>query len=206
MGKRKRKLTAAEKAAKKKRREEYQTVFINGKMRRVRRPPTIEGLSVEDFIRANADPIFLHEEEMWEYLELDNAEDPRMRRTPAMTSGGRELVAFITVVDGKDLIVAYAIALDDPGEIASLNLHRTPKYEFILPREERGVAVSHELYPNGDRELLRHIVVKGMQVDIETDVRTYLLDISKVSPKESARAREVLQRMHTHGGFQLDFG
>jgi len=29
----------------------------------------IEGMPVEDFILANADPIWLHQNEMWEYLE-----------------------------------------------------------------------------------------------------------------------------------------
>jgi hypothetical protein len=45
------------------------TIFINGKMKRVPRPPTIEGLTVEQFIRRNADPIWLHQNEMWEYME-----------------------------------------------------------------------------------------------------------------------------------------
>ena len=45
------------------------------------------------------------------------------------------------------LIVAYAIALEEHGEIASVILQRTPKYEQLLPQEERGVVVSHELYP-----------------------------------------------------------
>jgi hypothetical protein len=40
MGKRKRKLTAAEKAEKKQRQKEYMTIFINGKQKRVKRPPT----------------------------------------------------------------------------------------------------------------------------------------------------------------------
>ena len=69
MGKNKRKLTAAEKAAKRKRRLEFETIFINGKMKRVRREPMIEGLPVEEFIRRNADPIWLHQNEMWEYME-----------------------------------------------------------------------------------------------------------------------------------------
>ncbi|HYW10688.1 MAG TPA: type II toxin-antitoxin system HicB family antitoxin [Longimicrobium sp.] len=69
----KRKLTAAEKAAKKRRRAEFQTVFINGKMKRVRRPPTIDGMSVDEFIRRNADPIFLHEMGMWELMEQPDA-------------------------------------------------------------------------------------------------------------------------------------
>jgi hypothetical protein len=69
MGKCKRKLTAAEKAAKKRRRREFMTIFVHGKQKRVRRPPMIEGVPVEDFIRQNADPIWLHQNEMWEYME-----------------------------------------------------------------------------------------------------------------------------------------
>jgi len=70
MGKPKRRLTAAEKAAKKRRREEYMTVFMHGKQKRIRRPPTIEGMDVDEFILRNADPIWLHQNEMWEYLEV----------------------------------------------------------------------------------------------------------------------------------------
>jgi hypothetical protein len=69
MGKRKRKLTAAEKAEKKRRREMYMTIFIGGKQKRVRRPPTVDGIPVEEFIRQNADPIWLHQNEMWELIE-----------------------------------------------------------------------------------------------------------------------------------------
>jgi hypothetical protein len=69
----KRKLTAAEKAAKKRRKREFVTIFINGKQKRVRRPPTIDGMDVDEFIRLNADPIWLHQNEMWEYL-IDDEE------------------------------------------------------------------------------------------------------------------------------------
>ncbi len=69
MGKQKRKLTAAEKAEKKKRQEQYMTIFINGKQKRVKRPQTIDGIGVDEFIRRNADPIWLHQNEMWEYME-----------------------------------------------------------------------------------------------------------------------------------------
>ena len=46
-------------------------VFMNGKQKRVKRPPTIDGMSADEFIRQNADPIWLHQNEMWEYS--DNA-------------------------------------------------------------------------------------------------------------------------------------
>ena len=69
MSRRSRRPTAAEKAEKQRRKAEFQTVFIGGKMKRVRRPPTIDGMDAAEFIRRNADPILLHEMEMWELME-----------------------------------------------------------------------------------------------------------------------------------------
>ncbi|HHL33287.1 MAG TPA: hypothetical protein ENJ30_02860, partial [Desulfobulbaceae bacterium] len=60
MTKKKKKLTPAQKAAKKKRKKDYMTVFINGKQKRVKRPQTIDGMDVDEFIKNNADPIWLH--------------------------------------------------------------------------------------------------------------------------------------------------
>jgi len=71
MAKSKRKLSAAEKAEKLRRQKEFMTIFINGKQKRVRRPPTIDGMDADDFIRRNADPIWLHQNEMWEYMTDD---------------------------------------------------------------------------------------------------------------------------------------
>jgi len=69
MAKRKRKFTTAEKRARKKRREEFMIIFINGEQKRVRREPMIDGLPLDEFIRRNADPIWLHQNEMWELGE-----------------------------------------------------------------------------------------------------------------------------------------
>jgi hypothetical protein len=95
MGKRKRRLTAAEKAAKRKRRAEFRTVFIGGKMKRVRRPPTIDGMEVNEFIRRNADLIWLHEEEAWELMETGDAgtgaPGPQPRRAPPRAASGTEV-------------------------------------------------------------------------------------------------------------------
>lgn len=68
--KKKRKRTAAEKAAKKRRLLEYMHVFMNGKQKRVKRPPTIDGIDADEFIRQNADPIWLHQNVLWEYMDL----------------------------------------------------------------------------------------------------------------------------------------
>jgi len=78
MTKRKKKLTPEQKAARKKRWEEFMIVFINGKQKQVRRPPTMNGMDVDEFIRKNADPIFLLQNEMYEELyewELENSRE-----------------------------------------------------------------------------------------------------------------------------------
>jgi hypothetical protein len=72
MTKRKRRLTPGQKAAKRRRREEFMTVFVNGKMKRVKRPPTVDGMPLDEFIARNADPIWLHQNEMWEYIQHDD--------------------------------------------------------------------------------------------------------------------------------------
>lgn len=68
----KRKRTAAEKAAKKRRRLEYMYVFMNGKQKRIKRPLTVEGMDPNEFIRQNADPLWLHQNEMWEYIDASS--------------------------------------------------------------------------------------------------------------------------------------
>ena len=69
MTRRKKKLTPEQKAEMKKRREEYMTVFMNGKQKRVKRPRTIDGIPVEEFILRTAGPIWLHRNKMWEYID-----------------------------------------------------------------------------------------------------------------------------------------
>ena len=61
MAKPKKKLTAAQRAAKKQRKKDFMTVFMNGKQVRVRRPTLIDGMDEYEFIRRNADPIWLHQ-------------------------------------------------------------------------------------------------------------------------------------------------
>ena len=72
MSKRKRKLTNAEKRARREQKKHYMTIFIKGKQKRVPRPQEIDGLPVEEFIARNADPIWLHQNEMWELMTPDD--------------------------------------------------------------------------------------------------------------------------------------
>jgi 16S rRNA U516 pseudouridylate synthase RsuA-like enzyme len=79
MTKIKKKLTAAQKRARKiakaEKQKKYTWVFMNGKQVKVKRLPTIEGISIDEYIRQNADPIWLHQNEMWEFMQTDEDEE-----------------------------------------------------------------------------------------------------------------------------------
>jgi hypothetical protein len=75
MAKPKKKLTPAQRAERKRRKLEFMTIFINGKQKRVRRPPTIDGMDAEEFIRQNADSIWLHQNERWDILHEREMEE-----------------------------------------------------------------------------------------------------------------------------------
>jgi len=79
MNKKNKKLTPAQKRTKQKakaeRQKKYEWVFMNGKQVRIKRQPTIDGMDVDEYIRNNADPIWLHQNGMWEYIDQEENND-----------------------------------------------------------------------------------------------------------------------------------
>jgi len=115
-----------------------------------------------------------------------------------------EVVEFITIEKGDDLVVSFAIATTEPGEVVSLTLLRTPMFEFALPPDEWGVSVSHESFPQeGGRERLQRIRVALPVVSIATTRKRYELDVSKVDRRELRSAQRVLERMNFDNRFVL---
>lgn len=71
-------------------REKYEWVFLNGKQKRIERAPTIEGTPAEDFIRRNANPIWLLQNEMYEELHEWQQRDDRLEEGPSEPKPARE--------------------------------------------------------------------------------------------------------------------
>jgi hypothetical protein len=65
MGEPKLKLTGAEKRSRRERNKKYTTTFLGGKQKSRIAPPQIDGMDLDEFIRQNADPIWLHQNGMW---------------------------------------------------------------------------------------------------------------------------------------------
>ena len=79
-----------------------------------------------------------------------------------------DTVAFISCETGTDLIVSFAVCNpEDPTEVESLTLMRTPKYEGLLYERERGATVSFE------REETDEEVRSGETADTLTGVMVY---------------------------------
>ena len=69
MAKPKHKLTPAERRLRRERKKKnFMTIFINGRQKRVPRPKLLGGLPADEFVARNADPIWLHQNAMWEHM------------------------------------------------------------------------------------------------------------------------------------------
>ena len=119
----------------------------------------------------------------------------------------RELVAFITVQTGDDLIVSFAVCEpDDPTEIESLTIVRTPKYEFFLREWERGASVSFGRNLGRDEKMmLREVVYTSddKRITLRTGHYTYKLDVRKVDPSELSAMCSVFRSMNFDSSIQL---
>jgi len=112
-------------------------------------------------------------------------------------------VNFITTEQKDDLIVSFAVAASDfPGDILSLTLLRTPKYEFILDPDERGVSVSWE-EDEDESELLLAVERSRDVVKLNTTRREFTLDVSHVDDDDLSRMRKVLHKMNFDGAIRL---
>ncbi|MEO7105099.1 MAG: hypothetical protein ABIZ09_01890 [Rhodoferax sp.] len=95
-------------------------------------------------------------------------------------------VAFLTVEAGNDLVVAFG--LGDHAQ-TRLTLLRTPKFEHLLDEHERGVWVSTGEAADDtfltQRELLVSVKWANEQVEIESNERSSILDVSAVDASVS---------------------
>jgi hypothetical protein len=119
-----------------------------------------------------------------------------------------ELVAFISTETGTDLIVSFAVCHpDDPTDVESLTVMRTPKYESILDESERGATVSLEREEDGDEiVLLRQVsyLAEKKCVVVRSDRDTYELDVRKVDPTELKAMCRVLRKMNFDSSIELE--
>jgi hypothetical protein len=79
MKKPKKKLTVAQRRARRERKKNFEMVFFHGKQEWIRREPTIDGMPVDEFVARNADPVWLHQHELWELMDAHDERSAQER-------------------------------------------------------------------------------------------------------------------------------
>jgi hypothetical protein len=115
-----------------------------------------------------------------------------------------ESASFITIEDGDDLIVSFAIIPeDDLFDVKSLTLLCTPKYEFILDDAERGVNVSYDDVPDDEDDRLEEIAVSDDAVKLVTSHRRYVIDVRHVDDEQKRQMKRIFKKMNFDSRFKL---
>lgn len=103
------------------------------------------------------------------------------------------------------MIVSFAVqGREDPSAIETLNLMRTPKYEFIFEEHERGVRISFDRHEDDKDDFLQKIDYTEADaiIRIQTSSRKYRLDVRKVDTAELKKMRKILKKMNYDKKFQ----
>lgn len=118
-----------------------------------------------------------------------------------------EPVSFISAETGDELIVSFTVYQpDDPADVETLIVLRTPKHEQFLYEWERGAAVSFDRDPVGDERVLLTEVVyvpDEKSIVLRTEGRTYNLDLRKVDSKELTAMCRVFRKMNFDASIRL---
>ena len=112
-------------------------------------------------------------------------------------------VSFIHTENKDDLIVSFALCVaDDPTDVESLTLLRTPKYEMFLEERERGVKVSLELEEKG---FLKEVAFDrdGAAVHLRTSECSFEVDLKRVARVEIKEMLKVLKLMNFDGRLKI---
>lgn len=107
-------------------------------------------------------------------------------------------VPFLTVEDDDDWVVSFAFG---PQGTDRLTLKRTPRLEFMLRPDQRGVFVGASTAPRPAPLVAVQWGTKSVDV-VSTD-RRYSIDISKMDGNLLAAALHVLGKMNFDQRFQL---
>ena len=118
-----------------------------------------------------------------------------------------DTVSFITVeTTDKDLILSFAVMdPNEPTDIDSLILMRTPVYEPLLEEWERGVRASFERDNPEEADFLDEVQWDkdtGI-IRLKTQLHTYRLDLRKVDGKSLSAMRKILKKMNFDGRIEL---
>lgn len=111
---------------------------------------------------------------------------------------------FISVEDEEpDLIVSFSCAREVDDQDDDIMIHRTPKYETLMPEEERGAHVSVG-YDSDEINVLETITIRGRTITVQGGAVSESRDCGRVDEKEWKRMIKVLREMNFDHCIRMD--
>lgn len=110
---------------------------------------------------------------------------------------------FISVEDeSPDQVIAFSCAREVWDQENDVMLHRTPRYEPVLPPEERGCRMSIG-YDTDRSAMLEWVRVEGDVIELKAGELHARCDCSRVDLTEWQDMLQLLRAMSADGAFQL---
>jgi hypothetical protein len=111
-------------------------------------------------------------------------------------------VEFIRTEIGADLIISFALQVG-AGQIQSLTLLRSPKYDAYLEEGDRGVSIGDEARLDGESERLRSIKIRQKAITLVGSENEFVLNVEAVTPEELRSTRKVIKLMNYDSRFKI---
>ncbi len=181
-------------------------VFMNGKQVRIKRPETIDGVDSDEFIRNNADPIWLHQNEMWEFMEQEENEEVNsyIYNYCGEWKDREGNMLFIEPMDNGHVYVTYVRSGEDgpllrpwlgniPASkmIGSYDSVSEPSLDIELSKQGEGFCLSLDFhFEEGNYNTISPSIIRSEE-DSHLDKYYYLFgELSPYSKKESNGANK----------------
>ncbi|MEE4311496.1 MAG: hypothetical protein V2J62_06460 [candidate division KSB1 bacterium] len=105
-----------------------------------------------------------------------------------------DVVNFITVEDGRDLILSFSF--DDGTEfgIDGFTIQRTPDLEYVLQPHEKGASI--DWTDDDEIILVTNVELSADVIRIYSRPRNYAFDISGLDEDDRKRIMKILKKMN----------
>ncbi len=181
------------------------TIFINGKQKRVKRPVAIDGMDVDEFIGRNADPIWLHQNEMWENMDLTEDDDPfsfdefdekgkKQGLTLAWMANMKMHVDYVSASEAGDYYQVLFEERDPDSEQDSLGgKYLLIQRQFELPNGSRIYVESHDQNFIGHFKVVKaRLNPKFLSLTLSRKTSAIIEVTFETSPGNYAKVKRVL--------------
>lgn len=113
-----------------------------------------------------------------------------------------DVVNFITVEDGRDLILSFSFDEGTEFGIDGFMIQRTPDLEYVLHPHEKGASI--DWTDDDEIILVTKVELSADVIRIYSRPRNYEFDISELDKDDKKRIVKILNKMNFDDSFEFE--